>query len=211
MKEYHKIQSLFFRDPAKNNKSFLEGQWSRPEFQYLATNIWLFEEKVDGTNVRVGLENNAVRFYGRTKDAQMPTYLYAKLQEMFQIEKIAEVFPEGEFELYGEGYGAKIQKGGGDYIQNGCSFILFDVRVGDWWLKREDVRDVAEKLGLKTAPTIGQGTLLEAIELCKNGFKSALRETSPEGLILRPEVELFSRNGERIISKLKLKDFKTIN
>ncbi|KKL53664.1 hypothetical protein LCGC14_2273140, partial [marine sediment metagenome] len=46
--------------------------------------------------------------------------------------------------LYGEGYGARIQKGGGDYRKGGdVSFRLFDVLIGETWLRRVDVEDVA--------------------------------------------------------------------
>lgn len=212
--EYHKIQSVYMRDPATKFKSFLVGQWATPEIEYLADNEWEFDEKVDGTNIRVMFMNPAllgictVRFGGRTDDAQIPAYLYARLQELFPIDKIAEIFPDCEnVILYGEGYGAKIQKGGGDYKPDGVDFILFDVRVGNFWLRRGAVEDVAAKLSLNTTPRMGFGTLHTAIEMCREGFASKLRKTPPEGLICRPVVPLFARNGDRVITKVKLKDF----
>lgn len=53
MTEYHKIQTLFKRDMESKHKTLLEGQWTLPEFEYLAGNVWTFTEKVDGTNIRV--------------------------------------------------------------------------------------------------------------------------------------------------------------
>lgn len=210
MSEYHKIQSMFLRDPATKYRTFLAGQWAMPEFAYLADNQWIFEEKVDGTNIRIELKNGVVTYGGRTDNAQTPTFLLAKLQELFPAEKMIGAFPDcAEVVLYGEGYGAKIQKGGGDYIPDDCSFILFDVRVGQWWLSRESVTEIAEKLGVARVPTIGQGTLYEAVEMCEAGFSSLMRNTPPEGLVIRPCVDLFARNGSRIITKLKLKDFET--
>ena len=50
MKEYHKIQTVFKRDPETNHRTLLEGQYSMPEFEYLANNQWVFTEKIDGTN-----------------------------------------------------------------------------------------------------------------------------------------------------------------
>lgn len=41
---YHKIQSVFKRD---ERKKMLHGEWSRPEIEYLADNMWEFTEKVD--------------------------------------------------------------------------------------------------------------------------------------------------------------------
>lgn len=88
-------------------------------------------EKIDGTNVRIFYERSIhrnrlydgernrlydgerVTFYGRTADAQMPTFLLTLLRTLFTPEKLAEVFPETKgVWLFGEGYGARIQKGG---------------------------------------------------------------------------------------------------
>ena len=51
MNEYHKIQTVFKRDIQSKGKTLIEGQWTLPEFEYLASNIWAFTEKVDGTNI----------------------------------------------------------------------------------------------------------------------------------------------------------------
>ena len=47
MNQYHKIQTVFKRDPQANYKTLLFGQYSLPEFEYLAMNEWSFTEKVD--------------------------------------------------------------------------------------------------------------------------------------------------------------------
>lgn len=207
MSEYHKIQSLYLRDPATKHKTFLEGQYSIPEFEYLKDNLWVATEKVDGTNVRVywDAENKKVSFNGRTKDAQMPTFLFEKLVELFPSEKFIQF--EHSITLYGEGYGAKIQKGGGDYIPDGCGFILFDVFCG-CWLERSSVEDIAAKLDVKAVPVFGTAYLRDFVELCKGGFKSALKATEPEGFVIRPQTELLTRRGQRIITKLKIRDFR---
>lgn len=204
MKEYHKIQSVFLRDPATKFKTFLEWQWARPEFEYLLNNQWDFTEKVDGTNIRVMYDVRGVTFGGRTESAQMPATLVNKLRDLFPVEKFKDM---PELCLYGEGYGAKIQKGGGDYISDGCGFILFDVMINGVWLSRDNVADIAMKLQIPMVPTVFTGKLIEAIDVCRDGFKSLLRATPPEGLVARPMVELRSRSGERVITKIKLKDF----
>mgnify|MGYP001604261791 FL=1 len=50
MIEYHKINSLYKRDP---RGKMLFGDYSCPEFEYLQNNEWSFQEKIDGTNIRV--------------------------------------------------------------------------------------------------------------------------------------------------------------
>src|SRR3990167_552587 len=119
MIEYHKIQSLFLRDPETKHRTFLLGQWSLPAFDYLKDNEWVWTEKVDGTNIRVIFDGAAVRFGGRTNDAQMPVFLMERLQSLFTVDALRACFPDVsdgvQIYLFGEGYGAKIQKGGGRY------------------------------------------------------------------------------------------------
>jgi len=211
LNEYHKIDTIFKRDQKGN---LLTGQYSCPEFEYLKDNLWFFTEKVDGTNVRVMWDGAALRFGGKTDNAQMPVVLMEKLQQLFSAERMAEVFvkqqPDEILEvcLYGEGYGAKIQKGGGNYIPNNVNFVLFDVKAGRWWLTREAIDEIAEKLTLRVVPTIGSGTLADAVKMAQDGFTSRWGDFLAEGIVLRPSVELFGRAGQRIITKIKHRDFK---
>lgn len=78
MTEYHKIQSIYKRDITSKHKTLLEGQWTLPEFEYLAGNVWTFTEKVDGTNIRVIFKDGGITFGGRTEDAQIPAQLVGR-------------------------------------------------------------------------------------------------------------------------------------
>ena len=207
MKEYHKIQTVFLRDPETKFKTLLEGEFAYPEFRYLANNEWVFTEKVDGTNIRVMFDGQQITFGGKTDDAQIPAFLVTRLQEVFlpQLETFKAKFTDGVC-LYGEGYGAKIQKGGGNYRQD-QDFVLFDVKVGDWWLERSSIEDIASTLRLDVVPIIGTGTLYDMVEITRRGFNSLWGEFLSEGIVARPSVELKSRNGGRVITKLKHRDF----
>lgn len=207
MKEYHKIQTVFKRDPNTKFKTLLEGDYSMPAFDYLKENLWVFTEKVDGTNIRVMINGNGVSYGGKTDSAQIPAKLVARLREVFdaQAEKMREMFPDGAC-LYGEGYGEKIQQGGGYYSPT-QDFVLFDVKVGNWWLERPNIEDIAGKLGLRVVPIIGEGTLFEMVEQARAGIKSQWGDFYAEGIVARPKCELSTRNGERIITKIKSRDF----
>jgi len=208
MLKYPKIKTVWKRDPDNKYKTLIEGQWATPEFEYLKDNTWIFTEKVDGTNIRIMWDDEQIRFGGRTDRAQIPPFLLDKLQAIFPNEKLAEGFgTEQPVCLYGEGYGARIQKGGGNYIPGGVSFILFDVQIGNWWLRREDVEGIAEGMGIDVVPIRGTGPLEKAIRMVRNGWASALRPGFAEGLVMKPAVELFARNGGRIVAKIKHKDF----
>ncbi|KKK53066.1 hypothetical protein LCGC14_3098490 [marine sediment metagenome] len=205
--QYQKIQTVFLRDPETKYKTLLMGEYALPEFQYLCYNRWCFTEKVDGTNIRVYWDGNNVRFQGRTDRAQIPATLVARLQDLFPPTVFGdEKFNDG-ITLYGEGYGARIQMGGGNYKSDGVDFVLFDVRVGDWWLKWGDVLDVAEALRIQPVPTVGYGTLDDLVEKVQEGFMSWWAGFPAEGIVARPFVDLYDRRGHRIITKLKTKDF----
>lgn len=227
MKEYHKINTIFKRDMA-GDKKLIVGQWSQPEFEYLANNQWEFTEKVDGTNIRVhfsrgvfeGMPTVRINFGGRTDNASIPPDLLSALNKQFadldlgtRVLNIMEERKIEEFTLYGEGYGPKIQRGG--KYRSLPGFVMFDVAVGDWWLERDSVNDLGKTLDVDTVPVIGEGTLWDAIDLVKNGVDgdppylvSRWGNFEAEGIVARPAVSMFDRAGRRIIAKIKGKDFK---
>ncbi len=213
MNKYHKIQTAWLRDPDTKYKTLLENQWAQPEFEYLKDNEWMFTEKIDGTNIRVIYDPETtweVLSKGRTDKAQIPPFLSEKLSVLFPPFKFRDLYPDIPMTLYGEGYGAKIQKGGGNYISDGVSFILFDVMINDNWLKQSDVVDIAIKLDIEVVPVLAQGTLQEMIECARIGFNSTWGDFQAEGIVARPIVELQDRAGNRVITKIKCKDFPNV-
>jgi hypothetical protein len=206
MNKYHKIVTVYERDPATKHKTLVEGKFALPEFAYLAANAWVFTEKVDGTNIRVDWDGERAEFGGRTDNAQIHTSLYQRLSELFSGGR-------GKWDnlppmtLYGEGYGAKIQKGGGNYNPDGAAFVLFDVFCGVW-LERENVEKIAQQLGTEVVPIVGFGPLSAMVEIVRRGFNSAWGGFLAEGIVARPAIEMLNRKGERIITKLKHKDFR---
>lgn len=213
MEVYGKIQTLFKRDLdgsiTGQKGKMLEGRWTTPELEYLANNKWTFTEKVDGTNIRIGWDYQQydVEFGGRTDRAIIPDPLLEYLEETFTpylFEKSG--LNQAPVILFGEGYGPKIE-GGGKY-RDDHSFVLFDVKVGPWWLDRDNVNDIAEKLGIDAVPVIGHGTLWDGIDIVKNGLSSQWADFEAEGIVARPKVPLFNRKGERILTKIKARDFR---
>jgi len=204
MIEYPKIETIWNRG---DDFKVIKGDYRTPEFEYLKHADWEASEKIDGTNIRIEYKDGEFTFGGRTSNAQIPTFLLSRLQEITANGDWD--FPDGVC-LFGEGYGARIQKGGGNYIPNGADFILFDVRIGDWWLKTEDVADIARKLGIKQVPQLGVYALTIASSLVEEGWKSTFGDFKMEGIVLKPIVPLYNRRGNRIIAKIKEKDFKKV-
>jgi len=208
MKQYHKIQSVFKRD---KKGRMLFGEYSDPVFEYLKDNDWVFTEKVDGTNIRIMWDGNNVTFGGRTDNAMIPSFLVNRLSELFSTTTkkllFKSTFPEGAC-FHGEGYGAKIQKGGGNYKSDGQDFVLFDIKVGDWWLKRPDVEAIAKSFKIDIVPIISDsGTLYDMVNMCKRGIISSWGNFPAEGIVAKPKIELQTRSGDRVIAKIKSKDF----
>jgi hypothetical protein len=214
MDTYHKIQTVYLRDPETNFKTLLDGQFAKPEFEYLKYLDWEWTEKIDGMNIRVMWDGEAVSFAGKSDNASIHPDLYKALLATFTYPKVLAQFGTNEEGkepvrvcLYGEGYGAGIQKGG-DYRPD-KNFILFDVKVGEVWLSRENVADVATNLECRIVPRLMTGTLVDAVGFARTGYKSieAGERCVAEGIIMRPVTELFNRRGERVITKIKFKDF----
>ena len=79
--------------------------------------------------------------------------------------------------------------------------------VGDYWLQRSDIEDVASKLGLDVVPIIGRGSLRDLVDRAREGFNSEWGDFPAEGIVARPETEIRTHSGHRIITKIKHKDF----
>jgi len=208
MTQYPKINTIWKRNP-KTHK-IIEGEWAMAEFGYLQYNAWELTEKIDGTNIRVMWDGSQISFGGKTDNAEIPTFLDEKLHSIFSPLNATfhEVFANSnEVCLYGEGYGDRIQKYGHQYIANGVDFILFDVKIGKWWLGRDSIESIADKLGIKCVPLLDVASLSYAIALAEKGFQSRIGSREAEGIVAKSLPGLLTRGGERIIAKIKHSDF----
>lgn len=218
--EYPKIDTLYERD----EKHFVVvGKLKRPEFGNIKR--WSVTEKLNGRNTRVSLINNGdggiIEYGGKTDDAEMPDALLDYLRKTFTIDKMKRAFwidplkIPNKVTIYGEGYGPKMTSGSGIYRKD-VSFRLFDCLVDAWWLERPNLEDVARKLGVKCVPVLGLIDRLpetaQDLYMMVNESVVAREESgtgaTPEGVVARSDPILFNRKGERVMWKLKIKDFK---
>lgn len=208
MDTYHKIQTVFYRDPDNNYKTLLEGRYSLPEFDFLRDCRWTFTEKVDGTNIRIMRINGIFEIRGKTDRADVNGELVNYVNNVLlpKSSLFDEVFGDADFCMYGEGYGGKIQNGSKTYGKT-PKFVLFDVLINGFWLNRVDIEKIAQKLEIDIVPIVHIGTLMDMVDLCRRGLKSTWGDFQAEGLIAKPSIELKTRDGKRIITKLKCKDF----
>lgn len=202
---YPKIETLFERD-----ERFVVDS-AKLKLPVLGTiDQWDVTEKIDGTNIRVMISaGGVVSLGGRGGRSQLPPDLIAILTEQFPAEKMtASLWRDGPADvvLFGEGYGAGIQKGG--TYRPDKAFILFDVLVGgEYWLGNEAVTEIASKLEVDAVPSLGRMTIGDIVELVREPFSSRIGTAPAEGVVARPIDTLFDRRGKRLIIKLKTKDF----
>lgn len=213
---FQKIPGPFIRDHATNQ---LTEEFSSPELAALKDAEWEWTEKVDGTNVRVIWDGYRVTFGGRTDNAHLPIPLFEWLTATFggpEKEQLFEQkFGDTPAVLYGEGYGPKIQSGG--KYRDDISVVFYDVKVARFWLLRNNVVDVTSYFGVDVVPLVFTGTLTDAIALVKSGVES--RWGGPDGLAGSRDYHtaegivgvtahgLLDRSGNRIMVKLKHRDF----
>jgi len=206
---YTKINTVYKRD---DKGKIIDGEYSLDIFKYLENNLWYVTEKIDGTNIQIRWDaiEKTVEFGGKDENAQIPSTLVNKLIKMFTIEMFNELYPDISMIIYGEGYGVGIQKGG-KYIKDDVNFIMFDVTIGGLYLKIANALNISEKLNIQFVPILSPMTLINAINIIREGgFNSLLKvdnEFIAEGFVLRPLVRLFDREGKLIIVKIKVKDF----
>ena len=213
MYKYPKIETVFERD-IDGTKKLIYGKYRDKTVEYIQDCLWVFTEKIDGTNIGIYWDGHKVNYQGRTERAQIPKHLMVRLEELFGGEEneqlFEQMFGDKEVVLFGEGFGKKIQKCGEKYIPDGVDIILFDVYFpqNDVFLEYYNVMKIAEAFGIKVVPIRCVGTIDDAISRVIHPMESVFGTAQAEGLVGKPAVEVRDRNGKRVIVKIKYQDFK---
>ena len=225
--KYHSIETVFTRDKTTNKLNF--GELRFPEFSCI--NQWVVQEKIDGVNIRLVITDDGVQLKGRTDNAQIPhglQFLPSLITEE-KIKLIKEFLNINSFvkpvTIYGEGYGAGIQKGHKYREDNGLA--IFDVLIGEkGWLTVPDVmkfylhvfNDIeSTKLPPRKKPIhlVPVVKMIEtaSIPINKNELTAILPQSlvtpsvQPEGIVARPLEILLDKWGNRIMWKLCYREF----
>jgi len=212
--KYEKIKSPFIKDENFKNTSELA--------QKLPRGNWKKFEKVDGTNIRiifdnidelgkrhvyVGSKNNILNY-----DDKNSQY-YLNCLTNININKLIKYFQDipNIIVIYGEGYGQGIQKGGIYSLSK--DFAVFDIVIGNTYQDYEYINKVCVDNQLYQVPyveDVEELTYFECMDSLKK-FQNTLilngNGGKPEGLIYKFEPVLFNKYHERLIFKIKFKDF----
>jgi len=212
--KYPKIHSLWKRN--EFSKRVIEGDYSLAEFESIKR--WTVYEKIDGTNIRLHYKSGDAdyKIYGRSDDSSIPRPLEDYLRANIKLDDIITPLEEfggtvKEITIFGEGYGGNIQTAGPFYSDK-VGFIIFDVHLNGWWLKRDDYMDVAKYIKMPVVPMIGFMGTQEIVDHVKSYPKSfwADKPYEMEGIVAKSFPLMRFRDGDPIMFKLKAKDMRDL-
>lgn len=215
---YHHIEAPTVQDEEygkqfKKRKLIVptEGQdeaYRSPLLAYLAEQPWGYSRKVDGENIRIQWNGEQVLWNGKSNNFQCGAEFTEYMNNTFLEEIFEEKFGRDKVvTLFGEHMGPKVQ--GNELGLKKDEVVLYDVNINGTWLSKVDVVEIAGYFGFDV-PTVfrymphGQGPtkLRELIQMCADGkFKDW------EGIVATPLVEMRNQKGERVIVKIKNRDY----
>lgn len=207
---FPKISAPFGRNSPKDrlvDRSIFAKPWVQ---MFYESGIKMYaSEKIDGTSVGIVWDGERISFVGHTEKSQFcPRYL-EYLQNSFGTSEfesvIEEVFGDSPVTIFGEGISRDYNVHYGFPEGN---FIMYDIQNPDGtFYNRDAVKEIAKKLDL-LYPWEEMMTLKEAVDFIMGRPQSVLcAGNKMEGLVLRSPVELYTNNGDRVICKVKVKDF----
>ena len=229
MKEYHKIETLFkFNQETKR----WTNKFCNENVSLLQSNLWLFTEKIDGTNFRIHWNGHKLSYAGRTDNSQFNkqqgerkfvwyiphhyNHLVIDFINKYLVNEEQEVVFEQRFQenivtVYGELFGVGIQNGGLYVDSKGLDskqldFRVFDIEIGDVFLEYDNAATLAQELGFKFVPIVMIETISQAVEYVLKNDKSTFSNAKLEGLVGKPLGDFRDRLGKRIVVKIKRKD-----
>jgi hypothetical protein len=212
--QYPKIHTLWKRNPKGNR--VIVGNYARDEFADLANVMFNWSEKLDGTNTRFYWNGESVVIGGRTDNAVWNPRVLESLRGLLIPEAFEYLYGKKHVVLYGETFGAGIQKGGG-YGQN-VMFRPFDLRMGTEdgitanspFTGRHKVTEISHALGVEPVEILSRMTIDQMWSAMVLGkIEGTYPGVELEGVVGRPETPFYVANGESlspVLVKLKYRD-----
>ncbi len=212
--KYDKFSSPFKKDDKWMNTKELA--------QWLPSGKWIKTEKIDGTNIRIILTkpdeegNREIHIASRKlilNPEDKSSKQFMDCIKDVNLNKIKEHFKDinSTVTIYGEGYGAGVQKGG--VYSPDKNYRVFDIRIGEAYQDFEYVEKVCIDNQLNVVPiieeinSINYAECLYSLEQFKDTLIKEGHGGKPEGIVYKFEPVLLNKYKERLIFKVKFKDF----
>lgn len=183
-----------------------EEVFRHPLYYYLKDNLWNIRRKVDGQNLRVYWDGEQALWNGKSDNFTCSSALTEYMNGTFLEEIFEEKFGrDKEVLLFGEHMGPKSQ--GNELGLEKDTFYLYDVRIGGFWLAKENIRAVAGYFGIPTVFDVSDGLDGECslVNIIAGVARGAFKDW--EGIVAVPNTEVQDQKGHRIIVKVKNKDY----
>lgn len=189
--------------------------YREPLVALLADKEWVFRRKIDGANIRIQWDGEQALWNGKTDKFVCGSELTEYMNSTFIEEIFEEKFGRDvKVVIFGEHMGPKVQ--GNELKLDKDEVIIYDVNINGFWQPRENVREIASYFGGRTCydvmsrpneltPEDVSGyrfTLEGLINVTSAGFFN-----NWEGVVATPTVECRNQKNERIIVKVKVKDY----
>lgn len=214
MYKYPKIETVYKRD-MEGTKKLIKGEFQNDTIKMLSEfPIWDCYEKLDGSNFQIFWDGYKITLIGRQEESDTPKHIQTYFDEKFSNneteELLEQTFHNKPMVFYFEAIGKKIQTYGARY--GDVRFVLLDVynvNNNSWW-SYDGIKELARALNVEYKPLLLENVTLDgAIEFVKDTrFSEIAKSPLPmEGLVCIPHQELKDSNGDRIIVKIKGKDF----
>lgn len=234
---YEKILAPFSRASSKDKYVDEWGKWAKPEFELLQKVKWVWTQKIDGTNLNIVWDGDKVSYLGHTDKTQWNDRAKKLIEETFCTPEAETVFEQlyGEqpvtvsMELVGKDYNQ-------NYGHPDGYFYVFDIKngaTGKYWTNDEVLSHFVnsfdpEKKIMDKVQELFEGGIRDAVNYVKiteatwnsnfttswydDGFhvwkiKNPLGPYPIEGIVGRLPIELYNSKNERVICKVKCKDF----
>lgn len=174
--------------------------------EYLRDQEWHYKRKIDGANLRVQWNGEQALWNGKSNSFVCGANLAEYMNETFLEEIFEEKFGRDKVvTLFGEHMGPKVQVN--ELGLEKDEFILYDVNIDGTWLDTDGIMDTAEYFKIRTVYDLMDNrypydTLDELIRRVSSGEFAQW-----EGIVATPLVELRDQNGQRIIVKIKNRDY----
>jgi Rnl2 family RNA ligase len=185
------------------------------------SSLWIATEKIHGSNFSVIITNDQIIGCKRSGPLEPTEFFYdwknmiEKYKSDFKIifDQIKLHFNCDHIQIYGELFGGSksrpVQKE--PFYSNDYSFLIFDIRINNYYISFTEMYNLTLLLNLKTVPVLATGTLeqLAAVSPIFNSVISNQENNYSEGFVLRADTR--QEKHCRSIFKIKNPKYREYN